>query len=176
MRLPRVVAKTHHFRFNPAGSMIRCSAFDASMDTALVKVGCELIKFSLKIIRIPVKDMVQILASDGSNEPFHKGMRYRNMWQGSHGINLKNSQVDLPLKEVKERVVVETETLGSSMSGRGLIEQSAECGSIDGDSLDSKPDDASRILVHHHQNPMSFQGDRLSAKQIDAPETILGVT
>ena len=42
------------------------------MNAHLVKIGFELIEFSLKIMRIPVKDMVQILAPDRSNEPFHE--------------------------------------------------------------------------------------------------------
>jgi hypothetical protein len=144
------------------------------MDTGLVKVAFELIEFSLKIIRVPVEQMVEILAADGSNEPFHEGMRYGDVGHCGHGFYLKDSQVCFPLKELKERVVVETEALGRSTSSHGFIEHSAECGSIDGDGLDSKPDDASRILVHH-QNPMSFQSDRFSPKQVQAPETILGV-
>ena len=123
--------------------MIRYCSSDARMNAHLVKIGFELIEFSLKIMRIPVKDLVQILASDGSNEPFHEGMRYGDVGHCGHGLYLKDSQVCFPLKELKERVVVETEALGRSTSSHGFIEHSAECGSIDGDGLDSKPDEAS---------------------------------
>ena len=54
--------------------VIGCCVADASMDTGLVRVAFELIESSLKIMRIPVTDLVQILATDGSNEPFHVGM------------------------------------------------------------------------------------------------------
>jgi len=72
--------------------------------------------------------------------------------------------------------VVKTEALGSCVSGGGFLEHSAERRSVDGDRLDGEADNPSRILVHHHQDPMSLEADRFSPEQIQAPETILGMT
>ena len=49
--------------------MHRCPAFDTRMNARLVEVDFELVEFPLKIMSIPEKDVVQILAPDRSNEP-----------------------------------------------------------------------------------------------------------
>ncbi len=42
--------------------------------------------------------------------------------------------------------------------------------------MHSEADDPPRELIHNDENPVRLQGDGLTAKQIDAPETILCVT
>jgi hypothetical protein len=41
--------------------------------------------------------------------------------------------------------------------------------------MDSKPNNATRELIHHNQNPMSSQRGGFTTEQIAAPQTILGV-
>ena len=155
--------------------VIGYSASDSRMDPGLVEVAFELVELSLQIIRVPIEEMVQILASDSSDEPFHERMRDGHMGHCGHGVDAKDAEVGFPLKELKEWIVIEAQSRRRNCFGYGVIEHSAESGAIDSDGLDRKPDDASRILVHHHQNPMSFEGDRLRPKQVDTPETVFGV-
>ena len=39
-----------------------------------------------------------------------------------------------------------------------------------------KPDNPTRVLVHHNHHPMRPEDQRLTAKQVDAAETVLAVT
>ena len=156
--------------------MIRSLASDPSVNTHFVEVGFERVELSLKILRVPVEDMVEIFAPDGADEPFDERMRYGHIGHCGYWVDTKDTEVCFPLKELKERIVVETEASGSCVSGGGFTEHSAERRSVDGDRLDSEANNPSRILVHHHQDPMSLEADRFRPEQIQTPETILGMT
>jgi hypothetical protein len=65
--------------------------------------------------------------------------------------------------------------LGLSLARNRAIEHSAQYRSIDITGMSREADDATRELIHHDQHPVRFQQYRLAAKQIDTPETVLGV-
>jgi hypothetical protein len=44
------------------------------MDSGPVKIAFEFVEFSLQIPRIPVEHMVEIFATDCTDEPFHERM------------------------------------------------------------------------------------------------------
>jgi hypothetical protein len=101
-------------------------------------------------------DGVADVDSDGDGLSDQREMEGWDVWVDYYGVGLG------------------TDTFGNT-AGLYHVTSNPNNPDSDGDGLDSKPDDASRILVHHHQNPMSFEGDRLSPKQVDTPETVFGV-
>ena len=54
----------------------------------------------------PEKDLVQVLTSDGANEPLGKGMGYRHMGNGFNPINFSNPQIGFPLVVAEQGIVV----------------------------------------------------------------------
>src|SRR6266513_1538232 len=54
-----------------------------------------------------------------------------------------------------------------------VLEHPAERHAIDDSALDTESDDSAGVLVHNHQYPIRLQADRFTAKQVEAPQTVL---
>jgi hypothetical protein len=48
-------------------------------------------QLSLQILCIPEEQMIQVFSTYGPDEPFHKGMRPRNVRHRLHGFHTQNS-------------------------------------------------------------------------------------
>ena len=66
--------------------------------------------------------------------------------------------------------------LGKPLSAGGLMEQAAQGSPIHGRSrVDPEPDDPTRAVVHDNEDPMGFESEGLTTKEIHTPQAILCV-
>jgi hypothetical protein len=89
----------------------------------------------------------------------------RNVRNGFDFIHAEDSKVSFPLMKPVQRIMIRTQiSWNRGDASNGLIEHPAERQAIDDASLNSKPDDSPRALVHHDQYPIRSQGNRLASK------------
>jgi hypothetical protein len=81
-------------------------------------------------------------------------MGERNVRHGFDFFHLENAQIGLPLMEPIQRVMIGAEILGRRLRVTGSIEHPAQGNAIHEVSVNSKADNPSGKLIHHHQNPV----------------------
>ena len=87
-------------------------------------------------------------------------------------INLQKPKIRRPPMRLEQRIVIRTEMSRRAPTVNGGVEHSAEAGAIDHAAVDAESDDATRELVHDHEHPVALEHDGLTAKEVDAPETV----
>ncbi len=80
------------------GGFSRCIQIQCLVNPVSVVVILKLHQLLFQIALVPEKSLVQKLSSNGANEPFGEGMRYRCMGNGFDFLDLSNSQVGPPLE------------------------------------------------------------------------------
>src|SRR5215471_2371476 len=103
-------------------------------------------------------------------------MRPGSVW---HRLNLpyiQNSKVRLPLMKPVQRVVIGAEIFRQTCTSYRLLEHPRERQAIDDSALDPESNDPACVLVHDNQHPICLQGDRFTAEQVEAPQTVLHMT
>jgi hypothetical protein len=89
----------------------------------------------------------------------------RNVRNGFDFRHPEDSKVGFPLVKPVQRIMIRTQiSWNRGDASDGLLEHPAERKAIDDASLNSKPDDSPRALVHHDQYPIRSQDDRLASK------------
>jgi hypothetical protein len=68
------------------------------------------------------------------------------------------------------------EPRGQTLPGDGLLEQAAQCDSVERGRLQAKSNNGAGELIHHDQDPMRSQRDGFNLKHIHAPQAIFGPT
>jgi hypothetical protein len=92
-------------------------------------------------------------------------------------MDAQNSQIRLPLMKPKDRIMIRAQTMGHPFSACGLMEEAAQRSPIHRRSrVDPKPDNPTRALVHHDEDPMRFESKGLTPKEIYTPQTIFCLT
>src|ERR1035438_6553588 len=86
-------------------------------------------------------------------------MRQRHVWDSLDLRHLEYSKIGLPLREPIQRIMIRTEIFGQTFSTDRSMEHAAQRYSVYGTLVNAEPDDATRELVHHNQNPMGPQGE-----------------
>ena len=80
-----------------------------------------------EILGSPEQCAVQELSSYGTDQPFHKGMRQRDVGHRFYFGHIHNSQIGLPALIEKQRIVIATEILRLMRAASdGAIEHPAE--------------------------------------------------
>ena len=131
----------------------------------VVEVGPEIEQFVFQIYRRPEQHVIQILASNGADEPFHEGVGQGNVGDGLDFCHLQYPEIGLPLVEPIERIVVRAQVLRQpAMPSNGAVEHATECDTIDRSRVDTKPNDAAGVLIHDDQDPVGPQRGRLTAE------------
>jgi hypothetical protein len=75
-----------------------------------------------------------------------------------------------------ERIIVGAQVLRQpAMPSNGAVEHPTESDTIDLSRMDAKPNDAARVLIHDHQDPVRPQRGRVAPEQIHTPETVFHV-
>src|SRR5664279_1154634 len=72
--------------------------------------------------------------------------------------------------------MIRTEPRRQTLPGDGLVEHAAERWPVDCRGLHAKADDPAGKLIPDDQNPVTPQQDRFGSKQVQAPETVFGMT
>src|SRR5262245_42907305 len=127
------------------------------------------LKLSFHITCVPEQYLIQILASNGPNESFHKWMRYRDIGDRFDFLDAQTAQLPLPALGAEHWMVVGAEVCGNAPGSSSLGEHVTQRRPIDFPTVHSEADDTSRELVHDDQHPVGLQGEGFTAKQIDAP-------
>jgi hypothetical protein len=72
--------------------------------------------------------------------------------------------------------MVRADVCRRSVATRRAIEHAAQPHAIHGAALHAKAHDATRAVVHYDEHPVGAQDGRFAAKQIETPQTVLGVS
>jgi hypothetical protein len=136
----------------------------------------EQLQLSHQVICRPKEQTVQILPAEGPDEPFDKWMGPRNLGYRLHRFHSQDAQIGLPAVEPEQRIMIGTEPRGQTLPGDGLVEHAAERWPIDSNGLHAKADDPAGKLIQDDQNPVTPQQDRFGPEQVQAPETVFGMT
>src|ERR1035437_1347437 len=136
----------------------------------------EQLQLSFQVICRPKEQMVQILPAEGLNEPFDKWMGPGNLGHRLHRFHVQDPQIGLPAVEPEQRIMIGTEPRRQPLLGNGLVEHAAERWPIDCCGLHPKADDPAGKLIHDDQDPVTLQQDRFGPEQVQAPETVFGMT
>jgi len=91
--------------------------------------------------------------------------------------DVENAKNRFPTAKFQERVVIATQCgrkLGCA--GENAIQHAAYSQTIKDTGVDCKTYDAPRVLVHDHHDPVATQEQQFATKEIESPETILGVS
>src|SRR5258708_209273 len=102
-------------------------------------------------------------------------MRKRHVRNRLDFRHLEYSKIGLPLVESIQRIMIRAEIFGQTLPANRLMEHPAQRHPIDDAAVDAKPNQATRTLVHHNENPMCFQCGGFASEQIATPQTILRV-
>jgi len=93
-----------------------------------------------------------------------------------HRFHLQYPQIGLPAVEPEQRIMIGTEPRGQTLLGDGLVEHAAERWTVDCSGLHAKADYPAGKLIHDDQDPVAPQQNRFSPEQVQAPQTVLGMT
>jgi hypothetical protein len=74
-----------------------------------------------------------------------------------------------------QRIMIRAQVFWQTLTANRSLKDPAQRLAVDYATVHAKPDDPTRKLVHHDQNPMRFQGCGFAAEQIAAPQTVLCV-
>ena len=129
----------------------------------------ELGQFCIQIDGRPEQGLVEVLAAKRPNQPLYERMRQRHVWDSLDLHHLEYSKIGFPLVEPIQRIMIRAEVFGQTLSPNRAMEHAAERHSVHGTAVDAKPDDATRELVHHNENPVGPQGGGFASEQIATP-------
>ena len=142
----------------------------------MVEIGFEIEQLAFEIGGCPEQRTIQALSAEGADQPLHKWVGPRHVRHGLDFGHIQDSQVGLPSVKTIKRIVVGTEVFRhGAVASKGLVEHSAKSGAVDRAGVQAEPNDATSVLIHDDQNPVSPQHCRFAAKQVYAPETVLKV-
>ena len=75
-----------------------------------------------------------------------------------------------------ERIIVGAQVLRQpAMPSNGAVEHPTEGDTIDLSRMDAEPNDAARVLIHDHEDPVRPQRGRLAPEQIHTPKNVFHV-
>jgi len=108
--------------------------------------------------------VVEVLAPNRADQSLYERMRNRDARNGLDFGYLEYPKVGLPLMESVQRIVIRAEVFRQTVPANGPVKHPAERHSINGAAVDAKPDDPTRELVHHQENPMRSQHCRFASE------------
>ena len=91
-------------------------------------------------------------------------MRKRHVRNSLDFGYLEYPKIGLPLVESIQRIMIRAEVFWQTVPANRSMEHPAQRHSINDAAVDAKPDDATRKLVHHNENPMGSQGCRFASE------------
>ena len=91
-------------------------------------------------------------------------MRERHVRNCLDFLYFQYPKIGLPLMESIQRIMIRAEVFGQTVPTDGSLEHTAQRDSVDGATLNAKPDNATGKLVHHHEYPVGSQGGRFAAE------------
>jgi len=77
----------------------------------VIVIVSEFVELALKIHFVPKEHVIEILASNRSDQAFDKGVRDRGVGNGLQFLDLHNAEVCAPAMESKQRVMIRAQIL-----------------------------------------------------------------
>ena len=147
------------------------------MRAMMVKIGFEIEQLAFEIGSCPEQRTIQALSAESANQALYKGMGQGNIGDGFDLGHLQYPQVGLPLLNPIKGIMVGAEVLRHpALPSNGAVEHPAKCDTVDGPGMNAEPQDATRVLIHEDQDPVSLQRIRFAPEQIYTPEAVLQVS
>src|SRR4029450_2082887 len=98
------------------------------------------------------------------------------MRHGLDFIDLQNPKVRCPTVRLEQRIVIGAEVARCAPAMNGGVEHAADAGAIDRTTMHADSDEATRELIHDHEDPVAPEHDGLASKEIHAPQAISRVS
>src|SRR5262245_24175044 len=147
------------------------------MNAKSIVISFEFGKLHLQICRRPEHKMIEVFATNGSNQSLNERMRQGNVRRCFDFRHPEYPQVGLPLMEPIQRIMIRTQVFRDRLASNRSIKHATECPAIHDSSVNSESDDAPSVLIHDDQHhPVHPQCHRFTAEQIDAVEAVLRMT
>src|SRR5581483_10762582 len=100
------------------------------MNPVSIIIGSEFLQLVRKVHLTPEQNVIQILASNRSDQAFDKWMRDRHIRDRFNFLNIQYPQIRLPAVKGEQRIVIRAEALRNTPAGDGAMEHSTERGPI----------------------------------------------
>src|SRR5271157_1757544 len=155
-----------------ATALSRGDAGQSGVAAMSVVVNLVAIELAFQIALIPKQSLIDVFAPDGPDQALDESMRPGCAGDRLDLINLKDSKVCQPTPKTKQRIVIRGEMSRHALSRDGAVEHPADAGSVEIGGGDAKANDPASEHVHHNHDPIAFEQNRLTAKEIDTPEAV----
>ena len=132
------------------------------MSSMAIIVMLKIEQLRLEIALGPEQDPVEVLAPNRPDQSFYEGMRERHVRNSLDFGYLKYAKIGLPLVESIQRIMIRAEVSWQTVAANRSMKHPAQRQSIHDAAVDAKPNEATRELVHHNENPMRSQGCRFA--------------
>ena len=91
-------------------------------------------------------------------------MRQRHVRNRLDLHDVEHAEISLPLVESLERIMIRAEVFRQAVPANRSVEHAGQRHTINDAAMNAKPDDATRKLVHHNENPMCPRCCRFAAE------------
>src|SRR5437016_4189740 len=98
----------------------------------------------MQVEAVPEEGLVQILASNGSDEPFDERVRPRHKGDRLDFLDVEDPQIRSPTMISEERVMIGTDALGKWLASATLVEHTANADAVDMFRFNTESDDPTR--------------------------------
>src|SRR6516162_3958122 len=99
-------------------------------------------------------------------------MRTGRAGQGLDFVDFEYPKVRSPAMKTKQRIVIRRKMPGQSLPCDRVVEHPAHPDTVEIGRLDAEADDPTGVNIHHHQDPITPEQNRLSAEEIDTPPPV----
>src|SRR5260370_19618883 len=124
------------------------------MSSVAIIVILKIEQLRLEVGRAPEQDAVEVLAPNRSDQSLDEGMRKRHVRNSLDFSYPEYPKISLPLVESIQRIMIRAEVFWQSVAANRSLKHPAQRHSIHDAAVDAKPDDATRKLIHHNENPV----------------------
>ena len=91
-------------------------------------------------------------------------------------VDFQNPQVRRPTMRLEQGIVIRAEMSRCDPTMNGGVEHAAKVGARDGAAVHAEADEATRELVHDHEDPVAPEHDGFASEEVHAPEAVSGVS
>ena len=132
------------------------------------------IELAFKIALVPKESLIEIFAPYGPDQSLDERVRTRCAGNRLDLIDLKYPKVRPPALKTKQWVVIRGKIFRHTLSRDRAVEHPADAGTVEIGGSDAKADNPAREDVHHHNDPVALEQNRLTAEEVDAPQAVRG--
>jgi hypothetical protein len=141
----------------------------------LVVIGFIILELPLKITPGPKEGLIEALAPYGPDQSLNESVGTGRTGNRFNLANVKHAKIRQPAMKAKQRIMIRGEVARQCLLCDRSIEHPADRGTVEVRRGNTKADDAAAEDVHHDHDPKALEQNRFAAKEVDAPQAVLGV-